>query len=52
VRAEYKKQTGIVIDGNGKELKKSEPEKKEVVKSTNSYKPSGLIYKDDFIKLI
>ena len=52
VRAEYKKQTGIVIDGNGKELKKCEPEKKEVVKSTHSYKPSGLIYKDDFIKLI
>jgi len=53
VRLEYKKQTGIVIDGYGKEVKKEEvPEKKSIFKSTSSYKPSGLIYKEDFIKLI
>jgi hypothetical protein len=53
VRVEYKKQTGVVIDGYGKEVKKEcviEP--KSIIKSTSSYKPSGLIYKDDFIKLI
>ena len=53
VRHEYKKQTGVVIDGYGKEVKKEEKEeKKSIFKSTSSYKPSGLIYKDDFIKLI
>lgn len=53
VRHEYKKHTGVIIDGYGKEVvKKEEPEKKSIFKSTSSYKPSGLIYKDDFIKLI
>ena len=54
VRMEYKKQTGIMIDGFGKEIKKEEvvDPKKSIIKSTSSYKPSGLIYKDDFIRLI
>jgi len=51
VRIEYKKQTGVTIDGFGKEVKKEEVIKPSI-KSTSSYKPSGLIYKDDFIKLI
>lgn len=51
VRDEYKKKTGVVIDGFGKEIKKEEP-KKTILKSTSSYKPSGLIYDDNFIKLI
>ena len=51
VRDEYKKKTGVVIDGFGKEIKKEEP-KKTILKSTSSYKSSGLIYNDDFIKLI
>lgn len=51
VRHEYKKQTGMVIDGYGKEVKKEE-EKKSIFKSTSTYKPSGLIYTDDVIKLI
>jgi hypothetical protein len=51
VRIEYKKQTGVSIDGFGKEIvKKEEPEKKSIFKSTSSYKPVG-IYKDDIIKL-
>jgi hypothetical protein len=50
VRLEYKKQTGTIIDGFGKEVKKEEP-KKSVLKSTSAYKPTGLIYQDDFIKL-
>lgn len=54
VRIEYKKQTGIAIDGFGKEIKKEETidAKKSIFKSTSSYKPSGLIYKDDFIRLV
>jgi len=48
VRVEYKKQTGITIDGYGKEIKKEEP-KKSIFKSTSSYKPTGSIY--DEIKL-
>ena len=54
VRLEYKQRTGIVIDGFGKEVKKEEKEKdkKSNLKSTSSYKPSGLIYNDDFIKLM
>jgi hypothetical protein len=49
VRVEYKKQTGITIDGFGKEVKKEEP-KKSIFKSTSSYKPTGSIY-DDLVKL-
>jgi hypothetical protein len=52
VRIEYKKQTGVTIDGFGKEVKKEEVTKPSIIKSTSSYKPSGLIYKEDFIKLI
>ena len=53
VRTEYKKHTGVTIDGFGKELTKEEVQPKpSIIKSTSSYKPSGLIYKDDFIKLI
>lgn len=44
VREEYKKQTGVVIDGFGKEVKKEE---KKPVKPT--YKSTGIY--DDFIKL-
>ena len=52
VRVEYKKQTGIAIDGFGKEIKQEVVEpKKSIIKSTSSYKPSGLIYADDLIKL-
>ena len=52
VRVEYKKQTGIAIDGFGKEIKQDVVEpKKSIIKSTSSYKPSGLIYTDDLIKL-
>lgn len=51
VRSEYKKKTGIAIDGFGKEVpvEKVEP-KKSIFKPTSSYKPSGLIYSDDLIK--
>jgi hypothetical protein len=53
VRVEYKKHTGVTIDGFGKEVKKEEVQTKpSIIKSTSSYKPSGLIYKEDFIKLI
>jgi Family of unknown function (DUF5759) len=53
VRMEYKKQTGVSIDGYGKEVKQDVVEKiPSIIKSTSSYKPSGLIYKDDFIRLI
>jgi hypothetical protein len=53
VRVEYKKKTGVTIDGFGKEIKKEEKvEKKNDFKSTSTYKPSGLIYNEDFIKLI
>ena len=45
VREEYKKQTGVMIDGFGKEIKKEE--KKPVLKP--SYKSTGIY--DDFIKL-
>ena len=45
VREEYKKQTGVLIDGFGKEIKKEE--KKTVLKP--SYKSTGIY--DDFIKL-
>ena len=51
VRHEYKKSTGVVIDGFGKEVKQDEP-KKPSIKSTSSYVPSNIIYKDDFIKLV
>lgn len=53
VRVEYKKQTGVTIDGFGKEVKKEEKkiEPKSIFKSTSSYKPSGLIYNEDLIKL-
>ena len=44
VREEYKKQTGVIIDGFGKEVKKEE---KKPVKPT--YKSTGIY--DDFIKL-
>jgi len=48
VRLEYKKQTGISIDGNGKALlQKSIEIPKLAYKSTSSYRPNGLIYKDD-----
>jgi hypothetical protein len=53
VRVEYKKKTGIAIDGFGKEIKEKESEpKKSIFKSTSSYKPSGIIYSDDIIKLV
>ena len=52
VRMEYKKQTGVSIDGYGKEVKQEVVDKPSIIKSTSSYKPSGLIYKDDFIRLI
>jgi len=45
VRDEYKKQTGVVIDGFGKEIKKEE--KKPAIKP--AYKSTGIY--DDFIKL-
>jgi hypothetical protein len=50
---EYKKQTGVSIDGYGKEVKQEVVDKPpSIIKSTSTYKPSGLIYKDDFIRLI
>jgi len=51
VRVEYKKRTGIAIDGLGKEIhvEKVEP-KKSIFKPTSSYKPTGIIYSDDVIK--
>ena len=53
VRVEYKKKTGITIDGFGKEIKQDSVEpKKSIFKSTSSYKPTGLIYSDDVIKLV
>jgi len=53
VRVEYKKKTGIMIDGFGKEIKEKESEpRKSIFKSTSSYKPSGFIYSDDIIKLV
>lgn len=52
VRSEYKKKTGVAINGFGKELpqEKTEP-KKSIFKPTSSYKPSGIIYSDDLFKI-
>jgi hypothetical protein len=54
VRHEYSKHTGVQIDGFGKEIKPIEKQvKKEIThKPTSDYKPEGLIYQDEFIKLI
>jgi hypothetical protein len=60
VRNEYKKQTGIAIDGYGNELIKKEtplstPSKpnKPSYKSIDSYVPSGkMVYDDDLLKTI
>lgn len=60
VRTEYKKQTGITIDGYGNELiKKENPlitsskPPKPTYKSIDSYIPSGkMVYDDDLLKTI
>lgn len=67
VRVEYKKMTGIAVDGFGKEIDKKDKEKekhkdpnnkevkldkKSMFKSVSSYKPSGIIYNEDLLKSI
>ena len=63
VRHEYKKHTGLVVDGFGKEIEKKEDkkytfnkeiklDKKSMFKSVSTYKPSGLIYNEDLLKHI
>jgi hypothetical protein len=68
VRIEYKKCTGISIDGFGNEIGKKEKEEKEkekdkngkeikfdkksLFKSIHTYKPSGIIYNEDLLKSI
>ena len=62
VRTEYKKLTGLVVDGFGKEVGKKEEkkdgskeiklDKKTLFKSVSTYKPSGLIYNEDLLKNI
>lgn len=49
VRHEYKKKTGVVIDGFGKEVKPTKPaETKPQHRLTSEYKPNGSIYKEEF----
>jgi hypothetical protein len=66
VRVEYKKMTGIVVDGFGKEINKEKDKEKEkeknpnnkeikidkksMFKSVSTYKPSGIIYNEDLLK--
>jgi len=62
VRVEYKKMTGIVVDGFGKEINKEKDkeknpnnkeikiDKKSMFKSVSSYKPLGIIYNEDLLK--
>ena len=68
VRIEYKKLTGISIDGFGNEIAKKEDKEKEkekdkngkeikfdkksLFKSIHTYKPSGIIYNEDLLKSI
>ena len=59
VRTEYKKITGIVVDGFGKEIEKKDKDNKEIkldkksmFKSVSTYKPSGIIYNEDLLKHI
>jgi hypothetical protein len=59
VRTEYKKQTGVVIDGYGNEVVKKENsvvpqlKNKPSYKSIDSYVPSGkMVYDDDLLKNI
>jgi hypothetical protein len=64
VRIEYKKRTGIAIDGFGNEIGKKEDkekdkngkeiklDKKSLFKSIQTYKPSGIIYNEDLLKSI
>ena len=63
VRVEYKKLTGIAVDGFGKEINKEKDkdknpnnkeikiEKKSMFKSVSTYKPTGIIYNEDLLKL-
>lgn len=62
VRVEYKKLTGISVDGFGQELNKEKDkdknpnnkeiklDKKSMFKSVSTYKPSGIIYNEDLLK--
>ena len=56
VRMEYKKCTGVAIDGFGKEIIKKEKEEKEIkldkksFKAITTYKSTGTIYNEELLK--
>ncbi len=54
VRMEYKKFTGVAIDGFGKEIPKKEEKEvkldKKNFKSINTYKSTGTIYSEELLK--
>jgi hypothetical protein len=57
VRTEYKQQTGIAIDGTGKELPKKEEKEIKLLKdkphfNPTQYQPTGRLYNDELFKKI